>query len=197
MKLIKSVLVVSIVSLLLAGCGASNSGSAAVIGDVKIPESTLAQSFAEITEVTSVAALESTEDQLTRELLNRLVLLEIVRQAAVLAEVEVTPADVAAERSKTEADFGGPAQLTEAALAQAIAPRDINGVLELGLTISRIGVKLEPTGTQESQSAAFNTFILSFGEGLNVQISPRYGTWNAQQISVDAPTNPVAGTPGE
>jgi hypothetical protein len=69
--------------------------------------------------------------------------------------------------------------------------------LELGLTISRIGVKLEPTGTQESQSAAFNTFILSFVEGLDIQISPRYGTWNAQQISVDAPTNPVAGTPGE
>jgi hypothetical protein len=194
---IRNAIFFGLVAMVLSACGASDAGTAASISGVKIPESVLADALVDISSEVSAESLNITEAELTREVLNRLVLTEVIRQVGAQAEVLVSESEIAAERSKVISDFGSEAALIDAGLQQAIAPSMLNNLFEISIFVSKIGQKLEPTGSPENQNTAFESFLFTFIEGADIQVAPRYGKWDPAQAAVIAPANPLVNNPQE
>ena len=184
-------------TLLLAGCGAVNAGSAATVAGTEISESALAAAMNELTAEVSATELGASEAELTTTVLNRLVILEVVRNLGAEAEVNVSESEIAAERSRVTADFGSEAELIEAGLQQAIPPSLINSVFEISLYVSKIGTKLQPSGSETDKSAAFESFLFAWVDTANVEVSPRYGQWDKAQAAIGPTTNPLVFSPQE
>jgi hypothetical protein len=194
---IRNAVIFGLVAMLISACGASDAGSAASISGVKISESVLADALIDLSSEVSATELGISEAELTLEVLNRLVISELIRQVGEQAQVTVSETEVAAERSRVVKDFGSEAALIQAGLQQAIAPSLINSVFEISLFVSKIGQKLEPTGSEADQTSAFESFLFSFIETADIQVSPRYGTWDSARATVVAPENPLVNTPQE
>ncbi|MFZ9283429.1 MAG: SurA N-terminal domain-containing protein, partial [Candidatus Nanopelagicales bacterium] len=119
---VRNILVLAMATLLLAGCGAVNAGSAATVAGTEISESALAAAMNELTAEVSATELGASEAELTTTVLNRLVILEVVRNLGAEAEVNVSESEIAAERSRVTADFGSEAELIQAGFQQGIPP---------------------------------------------------------------------------
>jgi hypothetical protein len=194
---IRNAVVFGLVAMLISACGASEAGSAASISGVKISEAALADALVDLSNEVSATELGISDAELTLEVLNRLVISELIRQVGESAQITVSETEVAAERSRVTKDFGSEAALIQAGLQQAIAPSLINSVFEISLYVSKIGKKLEPTGSETDQTSAFESFLFSFIETADIQVSPRYGTWDSTRAAVVAPENPLVNTPQE
>lgn len=194
---IRSFALVAVLAILLAGCGANSAGSAARVAGANISEAELAAAVQDLTSKVTASELGISESELTIEVLNRLVIRELVRKLGAEAGVIVTPSDIAAERSRVLADFESEQALEEAGLQQAIAPSLLDSVFEISLIVNGIGQKLEPTGDQAAQQSAFESFLFAFVESALIEVSPKYGRWNAPSASVIAATNPLVITPQE
>lgn len=194
---VRNLLVLAMATLLLAGCGAVNAGSAATVAGTEISESALAAAMNELTAEVSASQLGASDAELATTVLNRLVILEVVRKLGEEAEVFVSDSEIAAERSRVKADFGTEAELIEAGLQQAIPPSLINSVFEISLYVSKIGTKLQPSGSETDKSAAFESFLFAWVDTANVEVSPRYGEWDKTQATVGPTTNPLVFSPQE
>jgi len=194
---IRNAVVFGLVAMLISACGASEAGSAASISGVKISEAVLADALVDLSNEVSATELGISDAELTLEVLNRLVISELIRQVGEEAQITVSETEVAAERSRVIKDFGSEAALIQAGLQQAIAPSLINSVFEISLYVTKIGQNLEPTGSQADQTSAFESFLFSFIETADIQVSPRYGTWDSTRAAVVAPENPLVNTPQE
>lgn len=194
---IRNAFALILVAVLLGGCGAAKAGTAATVGGVRISEATLADAFMDLSSGANATQLGITEGELTVEVLNRLVILELVRQLGKAAEVSVSETEIAAERSRVTAQFGSEAALIEAGLQQAIAPSQIDSVFEISLFVSKIGEKLEPNGSESDQTSAFESFLFSYVDSAAIEISPRYGKWDPTRAAVSAPENPLVNSTRE
>jgi hypothetical protein len=194
---IRNAVILGLVAMLISACGASEAGSAASISGVKISEAVLADALVDLSNEVSAIELGISDTQLTLEVLNRLVIGELIRQVGQEAQVTVSETEVTAERSRIVKDFGSEAALIQAGLKQAIAPSLLNNVFEISLYVSKIGKKLEPAGTEAEQTAAFESFLFSFIETADIQVSPRYGSWDSTRAAVVAPENPLVNSPQE
>jgi len=196
MRFRKFALVV-VIALLLSGCGASNSGNAARVAGTNISESALSAAVQDLASQVTASELGMSDAELTIEVLNRLVITELIRKLGAEAGVTVTSSDVAAERSRVLAEFESVQAMEEAGLQQAIAPSLLNSVFEISLFVNGIGEKLEPTGDAAAQQSAFESFLFAFVDSAVIEVSPKYGQWNAASASVIATTNPLVIAPEE
>lgn len=192
---VRNIWVLAMATMLLAGCGAVNAGSAATVAGTEISESALASALDELTAEVSATELGASEAELTTTVLNRLVILEVVRNLGVEAEVSVSESEIAAERSRVTADFGSEAELIQAGLQQGIPPSLIDSVFEISLYVSKIGTKLQPSGSETDKSAAFESFLFAWVDTANVEVSPRYGQWDKAQAAIGPTANPLVFSP--
>jgi hypothetical protein len=95
-----------------------------------------------------------------------------------------TDAQVAAERANLEEKYGKDG-LLEVAAQGAIAPIAIDRTLRTSLTYRNVAEKLVPSGTTEEQDAAIGPKLIEFSKKLGVEIAPRYGQWNTDNIVVE------------
>jgi phosphate transport system substrate-binding protein len=63
------------------------------------------------------------------------------------------------------------------------------------LQAAAISQALAPTGTQEEQNAALTQALSDLSQEVQVQISPRFGTWDPAQIMVGAPAFDLSSPP--
>lgn len=194
---IRNGLALALVALLLAGCGVTSAGSAANVAGTEIPESALSDAVQDLSGKVTSTELGLSDAELTSQVLNRLLIVELVRKLGAEADVSVSEAEIAAERSRVTADFGSEAELIEAGLQQAIAPSLINSVFEISLYVSKIGQKLEPTGTEADRTSAFESFLFAYVDTANIEVSPKYGQWDKTQAAIVPANNPLVTTPQE
>jgi hypothetical protein len=194
---IRNAVLLGLVAMLISACGASEAGSAASVSGVKISETALADALLDLSSQTSAAELGISETELSLEVLNRLVIGEVIRQVGAQAQVTVSETEIAAERSRVIKDFGSEAALIQAGVQQAIAPSLISSVFEISIYVSKIGQKLEPTGSPAEQNSAFESFLFAYIGTADIQVSPRYGKWDQTRAAVVAPENPLVNTPQE
>ncbi|MGW7294205.1 SurA N-terminal domain-containing protein [Streptomyces xiamenensis] len=177
---------------LLTGCSTgAHPGAAAVVGGERISISQV-QGHVEAVRAAQrqqpdADELISTSNTLTRETVNFLVYLQVVDRAAQSQGVEVTRRQVQEARADAEANAGGPEALAQSALSGQgglpLTSAQIDDVLRSNLQIQgiaeRLGVLTDPLGGEK-----VGALLAETAQEIGVDINPRYGTWDAQTVSL-------------
>ncbi len=193
MKSISKLIAAVAAVLLLAGCSlAQEAGAAVVVGDQRLSTADLAAEYQG-----ALDALPADSQGLGAPLsVNRAIIQAYVYSVvvdAIAAEynVVVTDAQVAAERSSLEKQYGK-AALLEIAAQGAIAPQAIDRQLRTSVTYKAIANKLVPGGTVDEQDKETGPKLIEFAKKLGVKVAPRFGAWDPTTIAVVDSTNPLS-----
>jgi len=180
---------------LLTACASdAHPGAAAVVGDQRI---TVAQLETRVNEIRDAQRATVTDDAqyaqaiaktgtLTRDTLHSMVLDRVLHRAAEDADITVTRKEIQTMRAGLEQQAGGAKGLETAWLQQyGIAPERLDDNLRLQLEAQKLAAAL---GTDTSQPA-FWAALSKASKELDVDLNPRYGTWDVEKSSrVDAKT---------
>ena len=184
---------------LLTACGNdAHPGAAAVVGGQRI---TVAQLESRVNEVRA-AQRAATPDQaqytqavartgsLTRDTLHTMVLERVLNQAAKDAGVTVTRKDVQTLRASLEQQAGSAKALADAWLQQyGVAPARLDDNLHTEIVAQKLAAALGADMNSPDGQATFWKAMSEASKSLDVDLNPRYGSWDVQKSSrVDAKT---------
>jgi hypothetical protein len=180
---------------LLTACGSdAHPGAAAVVGGQRITVAQLETRVKEVREAQRAAVADDAQyaqvlnqtSSLTRDTLHGMVLDRLLDRAAEEAGITVTPREVQQLRAGLEQQVGSVKGLETAWLQRyGIAPQRLDDNLRLQLEADKLAASL---GTDTSQTAFLDALSKVSAE-LRVDINPRYGSWNAKDVTrVDAKT---------
>ncbi|MEU3776485.1 SurA N-terminal domain-containing protein [Streptomyces sp. NPDC032472] len=167
---------------LLSACsGQARPGTAAVVGGERITTSALQAQVNDVRTAQnrtgqSAAQLIQASPGLERVKLNKMIQTAVLERAAKDAGVVVSPREVGEFRKAQLEKAGGPDKLEAAALEQAhLAP----GQLEADARFKLLRDKLfEHYGSQDKALEK----LAAAAKALHIEVNPRYGAWDAQQI---------------
>ncbi|MFD5495107.1 SurA N-terminal domain-containing protein [Streptomyces sp. GDS52] len=179
---------------LLTACGNdAHPGAAAVVGGQRITVSQLEDRVGEIRAAQREAVPEAQYEQavartgsLTRDTLHGMVLDRVLERAARDAGVSVTPKEVQQMRAGLEQQAGGAEALETAWLQQyGIPPQRLDDNLRLQVQAQKLAQRL---GADTSRPEFWQA-LSEASRKLDVDLNPRYGTWDDEKSSrVDART---------
>ncbi|MEE1929417.1 SurA N-terminal domain-containing protein [Streptomyces sp. TRM 70351] len=180
---------------LLTGCGSdAHPGAAAVVDGERITVSQVQARAEAVREAQRAdpdsARLISSTGPLPRYTLNAMLLEEVVEEAAREQGVEVTRRDVQEWRAEQETRMGGREGLEAAMLReQAVPPQEVDTALRTDLLVRRVA---EALGVQNDPGAGqvLNRAFTEAAKRLGIDVSPRFGTWNDEQLSLVGQTPP-------
>lgn len=174
----------ALAGLLLAACGgAVAAGSAAVLGDERIPTSEVSAQLTELNTARGLPA-DAANAEATTSIIQRLVVTNLVDQAADRLGVTVSDGAVDAELLALEANAGGREALDDALLQSNIPPSQAVAQIRLSLLVREMGLVLDPDGDAQTQNTAVFNYVVALSDELDVTISPRFGTWDSSQLSL-------------
>ena len=180
---------------LLTACGNdAHPGAAAVVGGQRITVSQLDERVGEVRAAQRAAVQDEAQYQqviartgtLTRDTLHTMVLDRVLHRAAENADVTVSRKEIQAMRSGLEQQAGGAKALETTWLQQyGIQPQRLDDNLRLQLEAQKLAEKL---GTNTDRPEFWKA-LSDASKDLNVDLNPRYGTWDVQKSSrADAKT---------
>lgn len=169
--------------LVLAGCGGSVGGDAAIVGPVAIREPVLASQVAEVHRG-NAAPVDQDDPTLVQSTLRRLILQELVAQVASANNVWVTRTQLDQELAALDAQMGGRAELDKALLQSNIPPSQLEDYLTFQLRLDGLGPVLAPDGDDAAQQQAVITAVADQAATVGVTINPRFGTWDQSQLNL-------------
>ncbi|MEU0003192.1 SurA N-terminal domain-containing protein [Streptomyces sp. NPDC006314] len=179
----------------LTACGSdAHPGAAAVVGGQRITVSQLESRVDEVRKAQRAAVSDEAQYQqvvastggLTRDTLHNMVLDRVLHRAARDEGISVTRKEIQQMRAGLERQAGGAKGLETAWLQKyGIAPARLDDNLRLQLEAQKLAAKL---GTDTTQPAFWKT-LSKASEELDVDLNPRYGSWDVRKSSrVDAGT---------
>ena len=181
---------------LVAGCGPELAGSAAVIGNDRVTDSQLSDQF---TVVTTALGIGSSA-KANQVVLDRLVRAELYDELAARNGIDVTddPMYVRARKgvtkflNETAAQVGGQEALNAQLLQSGVPQSEVFGFAQTFLTQKALAEKLAPGKSQQEQGVILGAAVIALSKELDTRVSPRFGTWDAERLSVGAPPNDLS-----
>jgi hypothetical protein len=173
--------VVLVAGVVLAGCGQTLSGSAALVGDERLTDSDLSQMT---TELTSKLGIPESA-QVSQAVLSRWVVAELVDELAARKGIDVTKGAVDSAIADEAERAGGQEALETSALQAGVLPDMIPEVVRTSLLIEEM-TKGTITGDDPTGQTGLLTQVQQLSEEIQPEVSPRFGTWDAEQLSVGA-----------
>lgn len=165
----------------LAGCGPTLAGSAAVVGEQRLMESQLAENSSQLTEKLGIPQ----SAQVSQALLSRWIVGELIDELADRKGVDVTKGAVDAAIADEEERAGGREALEQGALQSGVLPDQIPTVVRTSLLVEEIS-KTTITGDDPTGESGLLVQVQQLSDELDTQVSPRFGTWDPEQLSVGA-----------
>jgi hypothetical protein len=182
-------LILALATIFTAGCSQVN--SAATIGDRKIALDDL-QTQVDLILLeregvdTSQMQLESGE-ALTRSQLSYMISNIIIEELAKDQKIEITPSELESYKAQIFANIGGEANLPSVLVNASIPSTALEEVLRRDLVLRKISEKESAAGAdQASVNALIQSLVTEKANALKVVVNPRYGTWDAENLTVVA-----------
>jgi hypothetical protein len=182
-------LILALATIFMAGCSQVN--SAATIGDRKIALDDL-QTQVDLILLeregvdTSQMQLESGE-ALTRSQLSYMISNIIIEELAKDQKIEITPSELESYKAQIFANIGGEANLPSVLVNASIPSTALEEVLRRDLVLRKISEKESAAGAdQASVNALIQSLVTEKANALKVVVNPRYGTWDAENLTVVA-----------
>ncbi|MBA2949868.1 SurA N-terminal domain-containing protein [Streptomyces himalayensis] len=176
---------------LLTACGNdARPGAAAVVGGDRITVAQLEGRVAEVRDAQRAASADEAQyaqaiaatGGLSRDTLHTLVLDRVVHRAAADAGVRVTRKQVQGVRSGLEQQAGGAKQLEAAWLQQySVAPARVDEALRTEIEAQELAKRLGADMNTSAGQATFWKALSDASKALNIDLNPRYGTWDVDK----------------
>ena len=183
---------VAVAAVALSACDPKQAGSAAVVGGVRITETSVNADAEAVLAAFRAAGMTPPDTQtLLRTLVDRAVDNEIVEAAGLQAGIVVTQGEI----DKLISDNGG-----RAALSASFATRDglwlppgqIDELARTSLIQLALGNKLVPSGASTAADAAVSAYNIRVAAKLGVAVSPRYGKWSKVSLQITGDLNDLS-----
>ena len=120
------------------------------------------------------------------------------------AQVAVTQGQLDEVYNQQVTQVGGVEQLQQAAAQAGIAPENLQRDLRAQLLAAAIATKVAPGGDQQAQQAAFVAAVKDVASSIDVEVSPAYGVWDAENLqliedpdAVSRPEKPASVLPAQ
>lgn len=181
---------------LLTACGKdAHPGAAAVVDGKRISMAQLQARVGAVRDAQRAAPrgeqMIKGSGQLTRATLDAMIRERVVRRAAHDAHVSVSRREVQQARAQLEHQAGGARQLKAGLLQQqAIAPGEIDGRVRMQLAVDKIAKASHIDPRSPQGNAALNDKLAGTSKAMQIDVNPRYGTWDAKRATLgkaDAP----------
>jgi len=180
------------VGLFTAACGGPIAAQSAVIlGDEQVSASQLDAYVTDLYRATD-RPVDEQDAQVVRDTLERLILQNLVDQAAARLNVTLTQTEIDARTQEYIAELGGREAMQQAFAASGIAPIGTEAAIRLSLLIPKIGAALAPDGTQEQQQQALVAYMDTLQNEIGVDVNPRYGTWVSAEFRLGPPPDDLS-----
>ncbi|WP_369214036.1 SurA N-terminal domain-containing protein [Streptomyces flavofungini] len=176
---------------LLTACGSeAHPGAAAVVGGDRI---TVAQLESRVNEVRDAQRAAIPDDAqysqaiaksggLTRATLHTMVLDKVLHRAAADAGVSVTRRDIQTMRAGLEQQAGGAKELEQGWLQQySVAPARLDDSLRTEIEAQKLAKRLGADMNAPEGQALFWKALSASSKKLDIDLNPRYGTWDVQK----------------
>ena len=179
------------VAVVATGCGSAVPGAAAVVGDERISERELGERVEQVLRAQG-RPVDSASEALVVTTLDRMITTSLVEQLADREGVEVTQGELDATVASYVEASGGREAFEELLLQQDLAPEGIEDLFMVNILAQKIGVVLDPAGSQESQTLAVLNAVSAFSADIGTRVSPRYGTWDPSELTIGAVANDLS-----
>ena len=173
---------------LIAGCGPELAGSAAVVGDDRVTDTQLAD---QVTVVTTALGIQSSA-KANQVVLDRLIRAELYNELAARNGIDVTDGEVTKFLNETAAQVGGQQALNAQLLQSGVPESEVFGFAQTFLTQKALAEKLAPGKSQQEQGVILGAAVIALSKELDTRVSPRFGTWDSDRLSVGAPPNDLS-----
>lgn len=175
----------------LTGCGTPTAGAAAVVGDQRISESTL---NAEVQSVLALQGLPSTDssNELISNTLDQMITEILVNELASREKIEVTQGEIDNLRLQYITQAGGSQAFEEQIGQQGISLADVDSIIRVNVQVSKLGDVLAPNTEPDAKSAAVFVAISELSSELGTEVSPRFGTWDPENLTVGPSENSLS-----
>jgi len=180
---------VAVVAMSLTACGSGQqlSGAAAVVGDVRIPQSKVTDQVNKARADIEKLPKGSVQQVPTLVLLgamnvDRLVLDEVLKTALANKNVTVTPVEVTTFRDSVYTQYGKDAVQQQLLSQNGVPLESVDDFMFEILAQQKLIAVLDPTGAQSAQVDALNKYMAETSNAVGVQLSPRYGEWNPNKM---------------
>jgi hypothetical protein len=179
------------VAIGLSGCSTPTAGAAAVVGDQRISESTL---NAEVQSVLALQGLPSTDstNELISSTLDQMITGILVNELASREKIEVTQGEIDNLRLQYITQAGGSEAFEAQIGQQGIAIEDVDSIIRVNIQVSKLGDVLAPNAEPDAKSAAVFVAISELSSELGTEVSPRFGTWDPENLTVGPNTNSLS-----
>lgn len=196
--LVLSAAIVAAASALTACGNDAHPGAAAVVGGQRITVAQLEDRVNDVRAAQRAATADEAQYEqaiartggLTRDTLQSMVLAEVLDRAAEDAGVHVTRKEVQDFRSSLEQQTGGAKALETAWLQQYhVAPQRLDDSLRTEVAARKLATALGADMTTDAGRDTFWKALADASKALDVNLNPRYGTWDVHKSSLgDAKT---------
>lgn len=172
----------------LTACGGTaHPGAAAVVGDHRITTSAVearVTAFRDAVAKESQGAPQPENGGLARNTVRDMILSDLVAHALQEHQLTVSESEVQQARASDARQLGGDAALTRALLEQkGVAPSAADDFYRRVLGMQKLAaLSGEDPNTQQGSDALRKTLAES-ARTLQVQLNPRYGTWDPQKVT--------------
>ncbi len=176
-------------ALALTACDPLQPGSAAVVGTERITETEVNTAALEAAQAQQAAGVTPDVRELMRRQLDVRVASALLDELAATYDVEVTQGEIQAFIRER-----GGAEAWEASLVErGLSPEQASDFARIQVQIDKVAEAIDPeNGLQQIGAEA-----AALSEEIGVEISPRYGQWDSQQVTVvaaaDDLSQPVGG----
>ena len=168
--------------LVLSGCATQKAGSAAVAGDQRLTEAQLADLSDELDGLyeANAEAQRLPDDQLTLSVLSWWINEQLI---GAIADEE----GLSATQSQIDEVLGADQEQRDAiSLSNGIPPSRLEAAAEVFVLSSALTESLaKPGATPEETDAALVARIQKTADEMGISVNPRFGTWNAEKVSVE------------
>jgi parvulin-like peptidyl-prolyl isomerase len=175
--------------LALAGCEVGRPGAAALIGSERVPVGRVQDLARDL----RAANPEISAQDAPRAVINRLIYSAVVADVAAGRGVQASDGAVDALLREFEGEFETRQQADQYLATQQFVPPSYRREWARDAVYQReLGRRLVPGNdrdqeVQRGRSEALNKLLEERARAIEVDINPRYGTWNPQQLVVAAP----------
>ena len=180
---------------LTACAGLGEAGAAGTVGSAQVSTDLLAAQVEAVQEQRGETP-GAPDNALVVGILQRLIITELVGQAATAQNITITQGQIDGAQAELEAQLGGAEALTAAFLDSDVPAGSIPQQLQLSLEVQALGAFLAPDADPESQQLAVVQYVTGWGVQEGVEVSPRFGTWDAGRLTLGPTPSALSSRPG-
>ncbi|MSW38878.1 MAG: hypothetical protein F2839_04440 [Actinobacteria bacterium] len=187
----RALLSATVAVLVLTGCSGQSelAGSAAIVAGKQIPTTLVTARVNEVRmEIEQLPASQVSQvptlAELSRMILSRAILEEVLALGLAQQNIVVTDAQVSEFKQSVFAQYGQDVIEAQIATQNGVGLEQVDNFMRMVFGEQLLAQLLTPNGTSDEQTNGLVDYLGTISRDMDIQTSPRFGEWNPNDLQV-------------